>query len=138
MRKAITRMQGAIAIVVIVVAVAAGVYSLSPGKSQSGSSLIQISIIETDPVNQVDSLSPVNITVSHDTNVTFVIQNHDDAPRAFEIAAFNVNQTIGSGATERITFTVGQPGVFEIFVPPRPASIGLKASPSIIGYLIVK
>jgi len=136
-RAAITRLQGIIIVVVILAAGVGGAYFLNPGKSQSSSGPISVSIIETDPVNQVDSLVPANITVSHDSSVTLAIQNHDDAARTFEIKAFNVNQTIGSGVTARVTFTVGQPGVFEMFVPPRPPANGLKASPSITGYLIV-
>ena len=136
-RAAITRTQGVIIILVILVAAGAGVYFLSLGQSQSSSGPINLSIVETDPVNQVDSLSPANITVSHGTTITLAVQNHDDAPRTLEITAFNVNRTISFGITERITFTVGQPGVFTMFVPARPAENGLKSSPSIAGYLIV-
>ena len=136
-RSAIARAQWVITVAVILVVAGAGVYFLDSGKSQSGPGAISLSIIETDPVNQVDSLSPGNITVSHGTSVTLAVQNHDDAPRTLEISAFNVNQTIGSGLTARISFTVGQPGVFEMFVPPRPPANGLKASPSMTGYLIV-
>jgi Cupredoxin-like domain len=140
MRKAIARMQGVIAIVVVVaVVVAAGVFLLNPGKTQSGSSVIALSIIESDPVNQVDSLDPANITVTHGTTVTLAVQNHDDAERSLQITAFNVNQTIGSGTTQRITFTAGQTGVFQMIVPARPANetLNLKASPAVTGYLIV-
>jgi plastocyanin len=140
MRTAIARMQAVIVIVVVLVAAAAaGVYLLNPGKSQPGPTLIVVSIIETDPVNQVDSLDPANVTVSQGTTITLAIQNHDDAERTFQISALNVNQTVSSGATERITLTVGQAGVFQMFVPARPAipAQGIKASPSITGYLIV-
>jgi len=137
-RAAITRVQGLIVIVVLLVAAgAAGAYFLSPGKSQSGPSTIDLSIVETDPVNQVDNFSPGNITVSHGTTVTLAIQNGDDVARTFEITAFNVNQTIGSGAATRITFTVGQPGVFPMVLPPAPAANGYKASPAVTGYFIV-
>jgi Cupredoxin-like domain len=136
-RPAITRMQGMVAVLVIVVAAGAGAYFLTLGQSSSGPGPILLQIIETDPVNQVDNLSPGNITVSQGSTITLAIQNHDDAPRSLVIAAFNVNQTIGSGATERITFTVGQPGVYTMFVPARPAFDGFKASPAISGYLIV-
>jgi Cupredoxin-like domain len=141
MRTAIARMQGIVVIVVVLVAVAAaGVYFFNPGKSQSGSSQIALSIIETDPVNQVDSLVPGNITVARGTTVTLAVQNHDDAERTFQINALNVNQTISSGTTQRISFTAGQAGVFEMFVTARPAdpALGLKASPSITGYLTVR
>ncbi len=123
--------------VVLVAALGGGALLLNSGNSQSGSGPIVLSIVETDPVNQVDSLNPVNVTVPHNTTITLAVQNHDDAPRTFEIAAFNVNQTIGSGATERITFTVGKPGVYQMFIPARPPYEGFKASPSMTGYLLV-
>ncbi len=135
-RSAISRTLTVVALVVVVAAIAGGALLLG-GSGSSGSGPILIQIIETDPVNQVDSLSPVNVTVTHDTTVTLAVQNHDDAPRSFEISALNVNQTVGSGATERITITVGSPGVYQIYIPPRPPFDGFKASPSMTGYLVV-
>lgn len=138
-RAAITRTQGIITILVILVAAAAGGYLLSMGQSHSSSNTIILSIVESDPVNQVDSFSPANITATHGTTVTLAVQNGDDEPRTFELSAFNVNQTIGSGGAIRVSFTVGQAGVFQMFVPATPPSPvnGVKASPSITGYLIV-
>jgi hypothetical protein len=137
-RAAITRTLGVIAIVVILVAAGAGAYFLGLGQSRSGSGPTDLSIVETDPVNQIDSFNPGNITVSHGTTVTLAIQNGDDVARTFVITAFNVNQTIDSGAAARITFTVGPPGVFQMFLPPAPAANGFKASPIVTGYFIVK
>jgi heme/copper-type cytochrome/quinol oxidase subunit 2 len=136
-RAAITRTLGVIAILVILVA-GAGVYSLGLGQSRSGSGPTDLSIVETDPVNQIDNFNPGNITVSHGTTVTLAIQNGDDVARTFVITAFNVNQTIDSGAAARITFTVGPPGVFPMFLPPAPAANGFRASPEVTGYFIVK
>jgi len=136
-RAAITQLQAVIAVVVIVVAVGAGAYFLSLGQSKSNSGPIDLSIVESDPVNQVDAFVPENITATHGTTITVAVQNGDDEARTFEIAAFNVNQTIGSGATDRITFTVGQPGVYTMFLPATPPYNGYRASPSIKGYLIV-
>ena len=79
--------------------------------------------MESDPVNQVDTFNPENITLTHGTTVTFAVQNGDDEARTFEIAAFNVNQTIASGATNRITFTVGPPGVYTMYLPPAAAAM---------------
>jgi plastocyanin len=137
-RAGIGRTQGIVAVVAILVIAAAGVLLLSPGKSQPGSSLVDLSIVETDPINQLDNFNPGNITVSTGTTVTLAIQNGDDVARTFEITAFNVNQTIGSGAAARITFTVGQPGVFPMVLPPTQAANGFKASPVVTGYFIVK
>ncbi len=136
-RAAITQTQGIIAILVIVIAVGAGAYFLGLGGSQSGSGPIDLSIVESDPVNQVDAFVPENVTVTHGTTVTLAVQNGDDEARTFEISAFNVNQTITSGATMRITFTVGQPGVYTMFLPATPPYNGFRASPAISGYLIV-
>jgi plastocyanin len=137
-RKAVTKMQGVIVVVVVLVAVvAAGAYVLSSGRSQPSSNEIDLAIIESDPVNQVDSFNPANITAVHGTTVNLAVNNGDDAARTFEISALNVNQTIGSGETVRMTLTMGQPGAYKMFVPATPPSNGLKASPSITGYLIV-
>jgi plastocyanin len=135
-RTAITRAMAIIAIVVVLAAGVAGAYFLS-GNSQSGSGPIDLTIVETDPVNQVNNFNPTNITVSHGTTVTLAIQNFDDVARTFVISAFNVNQTIGSGAAARITFTVGQPGVYTMMLPPAPAANGYRASPVVTGYFIV-
>lgn len=137
-RKALAKMQGIVVIVVVLVAaVAVGAYVLSSGRPQSGPTEIDLSIIESDPVNQVDSFNPANITAVHGAAVTLAVNNGDDAARTFEISALGVNQTIGSGATIRMSLTMGQPGVYEMYVPAAPPSNGLKASPSITGYLIV-
>ena len=136
-RAAITRTQAIITILVIVVAAGASAYFLTLGAPQSGSGPIDLSIVEIDPVNQVNNFNPTNITVSHDTTVTLAIQNFDDVARTFQIAAFSVNQTIGSGAAARITFNVGQPGVFMMVLPPTAATNVFKASPVVTGYFIV-
>lgn len=138
-RTAIARMQAIILVVVIVVAAGgvAAYLASGGGSSSSGPMLIDLHLVESNPVTQSDSFDPQNITVPHDTTVTLAIQNGDDEARIFEINAFNVNETIGSGATERITLTVGAPGTYEIFVPPAPPYEGYKASPSVTGYIIV-
>lgn len=136
-RAAITQMQAIIGVVVIVVAVGAGAYFISLGQSSPGSGPIDLSIVETDPVNQLNSFNPENITATHDTTITLAIQNGDDVARNFTISAFNVNQAIASGAAARITFTVGSPGVFPMLLPPAPAANGFRASPVVTGYLIV-
>jgi plastocyanin len=138
-RAAITRTLAIIVALVILAAAGAGVYFLGSGQSQSGSKLIDMSIVETDPVNQIDSFNPGNITATHGTTVTIAIQNGDDETRMFQIGAFNVNQTVVSGQTIRVSFTVGQAGTFKIFSPqtaPSAASNGRPGS-AITGYLTV-
>jgi len=137
-RSALSKVLVVVIVVVIIAAAGAGgLYVLGSPKSSTATSSASLAIIESDPVNQVDSLSPANVTVPHDTTVTLAVQDGDDAPRTVIISAFNVNQTIDSGTTQRITFAVAGPGTFQIYVPARPAENGLKASPSITGYLIV-
>ena len=140
-RTAITQMQGIIIVVVVIIAaVGLGAYFLTQGKSPSGgpqSSTVDLVIQESNPVLQNDIFAPVNVTATHDTTLTLVVQNGDDEARTFEINAFSVNQTIGSGITERITINLGQPGTFQMYVPPAPPFNGFKASPAVVGYLIV-
>jgi hypothetical protein len=130
-------MAAIIVIVVVLAAAVAGAYFLN-GNSQTASGTVDLSIVETDPVNQLNMFQPTNITVMHDSTVTLAIQNFDDVGRTFVIAAFNVNQSIASGAAARITFTVGQPGVFQMVLPPAPPANGFRASPVVTGYFIVK
>ena len=130
------RTQSVILILVIVVAAVFGGYLLSKGGSGGGQT-IDLVLVESNPVTQTDSFSPENITVTHDTTVTLAIQNGDDEARTFEISAFNINQTIGSGDTERVSLTVGAPGTFEIYVPAAPPYEGYRASPAVVGYIIV-
>jgi heme/copper-type cytochrome/quinol oxidase subunit 2 len=124
-------------ILAVVVVAAIGEYALSPGGSGSGAVQVQWSLVESDPVNQVDAFVPMNITVPHDSTVALAIQNEDDQSRTFEISAFNVTATIQAGATDRMTFTVGGPGTFVVFVPGKPPFEGFKASPAVTGYIIV-
>lgn len=137
--KAITRIQAALAVVIVVMGLAGSAYFLSSGQG-GGGSVIDMSIVETDPVNQIDAFNPANITVTHGTTVTLAIQNGDDETRLVQISAFNINQTIVSGETGRVTFAVGDAGVFKIYSPhtsPSAVSNG-KPGSEITGYLIVK
>ncbi len=139
-RGAITKMQGIVAILALVVVAGAGVYFLSSGGSQLVSGPVDLSIVETDPVNQIDSFVPANVTASHGTTITLAIQNNDDETRVFQISALNVTSTIVSGQTERVTFSVGAAGVYKMYSPqtaPSAASNG-KPGSQITGYLIVK
>lgn len=137
-RGAITRTLGLVAVLVVLVAAVAGGYLLTRGPSQPGPREISLTIVESDPVLQTDSFNPANVTATHGVNITLVVQNSDDEPRTFELSAFNVNQTISAGAAERFTFFVAQAGAFEMFVPATlaNAATGLRASPSITGYLV--
>lgn len=127
----------AVLVIAVVLVGAIAAYSLSSGQPKSGNVQVDWVLVESDPVNQVDAFNPMNITVPHNSTVTLAIQNADDQSRTFLISAFNVNDTIAAGATDRVTFTVGGPGTFVVFVPSKPPFEGFRASPAVTGYLIV-
>lgn len=135
-RTAITQMQAIIAVVVIVAVVGAGAY-FTIGGASSGTGTVYLSIVETDPVLQLNVFNPTNLTLTHDTTVTLAIQNGDDVARTFVISAFNVSEPIASGASARITFNVGQAGVYTMMLPPAPATSVFRASAVVTGYVIV-
>ncbi len=137
-RSAITRTVWIVVVLVVLVVAGAGAYFVTSGKPGSGPSIIDITIVESNPVTQADSFDPVNITVTHGTAYTLAVLNNDDEPRTFEISALNINQTIGSDDTIRISLTVPQTGVYKMFVPSTPPSVinGPRASPAITGYII--
>jgi heme/copper-type cytochrome/quinol oxidase subunit 2 len=126
-------------LVIVVVAIAAAgvyLYTRQPGGSGPGSSEIQISIKETDPVNQIDSFVPQNVTATQGTSLTFVVQNGDDEPRVFSLPAFAVNQTISAGTTSRISFSASQAGTFK-FTSYATIVLFNKTAPILTGYLTV-
>jgi cupredoxin-like protein len=137
-RAAISRTVGIVVVLAVLVVAGAGAYLATSGKSGSGPRIIDVTIVESNPVTQADSFDPGNVTVTHGTTFTLAVLNNDDEPRTFEISALNINQTIGSDGTIRLTITVPQAGVYKMFVPSTPPSLvnGPRASPSITGYLI--
>jgi hypothetical protein len=137
-RAAVSRNVMIISVIAVIAVAAGGIYLSGSGSSGSGGNTVIVSIVESDPVRQADSFSPTNVTAQHGT-FTLAVQNNDDQPRVFQISSLNVNQTIGSGSTERISIAVSQAGVYQMYVPATTASSAANghASPSITGYLIV-
>jgi hypothetical protein len=135
-RAAITRTVWILVVVAVLVVAGAGAFLLN--SKSGGPGPIDLTIVESNPVTQADSFDPGNITVTHGTTFTLAVLNGDDEPRTFEISALSVNQTIGSDQTIRLTLTIPQAGVYEMFVPSTPPSAinGARASPAITGYLI--
>jgi len=127
-----------IAILLVVVAVGAGVYlfSSSPNSAQSSSVEIRVDIMETDPVNQIDSFIPLNITVSQGKTVTLAVHNGDDEPRQFLFGTFDINASVGAGTTSRFTFLATKVGTFEFTSYATKVLYG-KVSPTLTGYLKV-
>lgn len=142
-RSGLARMQVAIIVVILVVAAGIGAYALTQGSNGgtgTGSQELQMAITETDPVNQIDSFSPQNLTVKQGTTVTFAVQNGDDEIRVMTIPQFNVNFTIPGGETARSNpFLVDKAGTFMIYSPPTAPSAVSNGKPGspVTGYLIV-
>jgi len=137
-RKALSTMKGVIVVALVLVAAGGGIYFTNMNQTGAGKT-IDLSIVEADPVNQIDAFSPANITLSHGTTVTLAIQNGDDETRYFQIYDLSINQTIISGQTQRVTFTVGAPGTYKMYSPqtlPSAVSNGRPGS-AITGYLVV-
>ena len=137
-RCAITKAQAGLVILVILVALVAGVYLFvsSSGSVNSTSVELRVGIVETDPVNQLDSLIPSNITASRGYTVTLAVQNGDDEPRQFLFSTFNINATIGPGTTNRFTFMADKAGTFDFHSYATIVLYG-KVSPRLTGYLTV-
>jgi heme/copper-type cytochrome/quinol oxidase subunit 2 len=138
-RPGLARVQVALIIVVIVVAAGVGAYALSTQGPSTNSNEIQLSITETDPVNQVDEFVPQNVTVKVSTPVTFAVQNGDDEDRVFTITDFNFNITIPAHTTFRAAFTATKTGTFTMYSPqtkPSAVSAG-KPGSACTGYLTV-
>jgi heme/copper-type cytochrome/quinol oxidase subunit 2 len=123
-------------LILVVVGVAAGLYLYSSAGSQPSAHEIQLQIVETDPVNQVVSFVPSNITAAHGESVTLAVFNGDDEPRLFVLAGFNINQTVPSKVTTRFTFSADKVGTF-VFTSKATIVLYGKVSPILTGYLKV-
>jgi len=136
-RLGLARMQVALIIVVLVVAAGVGAYAFST--QGGGTQSVSLSITETDPVNQVDSLIPQNVTVKQGTPVALAVQNGDDEVRVFTITDLNVNFTIDAGTTQRHTFTPTKTGTFLMHSPQTLASAASKGKPGtpVSGYITI-
>jgi heme/copper-type cytochrome/quinol oxidase subunit 2 len=128
-----------VALIIIVLAVSAGVGAYALTMQGSSGNEVQLQIIETDPANQIDSFIPPNVTAKQGTPLTFVVHNGDDEDRLFTIAAFNFNMTISPHTALRGTFTPDRTGTFVMYSPqtkPSAASNGKPGTPC-TGYLTV-
>ena len=139
-RTAITRTTAIIVVVVLVVAVVAGEYVLSnSNKNSTGTVEIDLHIIEDNPALQIDHFYPDTIYLPPGENVSLAIQNGDDETRVFTLALFNINVTIYSGTTQRVTLTanaLGNHSFISPITPPSPASAG-RQGPCLEGFFYV-
>lgn len=126
--------------IVVVLIVAVGEYELSSAnKSVGGPVGIDLHIYEDNPVLQIDHFYPDTIYVSPNENISLAVQNGDDETRVFTLSAFNVNVTIVSGTTQRMTFEADKLGNFSFLspiTPPSAASQGRKG-PCLEGFFLV-
>jgi len=128
-RRGISRTIWIIVIIVILAVVAAIEYSvgLGSGSGSGGAKEVDIQIIEDNPVLQIDHFYPAHIYVPMGENVSLAVLNTDDETRVFTLPQFNINLTMASGTTQRITFHADKLGNFTFVspvTPPSPVSQG--------------
>ena len=129
-----------IVIILIVVGVAAIEYEVGLGSNTTnGSKEIDIQIIEDNPVLQIDHFYPAKVFVPKGQNVSLAVLNTDDETRVFTLSQFNINVTISSGSTQRVSFQANTLGNFTFIspkAPPSPVSQGRPAK-CLQGFFIV-
>jgi hypothetical protein len=139
-RTAITRTMTIIIVVVLLAAVVVGEVALSnANKGGSGTVGIDLHIYEDNPVLQIDHFYADTLYVPLGDNISLAIQNGDDETRVFTLTQFNINVTIYSGTTQRVTLTANTLGNFSFIspiTPPSPASAG-RQGPCLEGFFYV-
>ncbi len=130
----------AVLVVIILAVSGAGLYlyTSSQGGGGPSSNEIQLTIKETDPIKQLDSFIPANLTTTQGA-VTLVIQNGDDEDRIFYIPQFNVNQTVTGNTSVRVQFAANAIGTFQFksVVVNSTVAAGRPIPPPLVGYLTV-
>jgi len=140
-RPALSRTVWILIVIVAVAGVAALEYGVGLGTSTSnnGSKEIDAHIIEDDPVLQIDHFYPDTIYVPRGENISMAIQNTDDETRVFVLPGFNINVTMASGTTQRVSFQANKLGNFTFMspiTPPSPLSQG-RQGPCLVGFFYV-
>jgi heme/copper-type cytochrome/quinol oxidase subunit 2 len=112
-------------IIVLVLLVAAGEYFLST--RSNGTTEVDITIVETNPILQLDHFYPDNLTLALNERVQFAVLNEDDEVRVLTIPSFGINATMAPGEAIRVNAVANQTGTFVFFspiTPPSPVSQG--------------
>jgi hypothetical protein len=138
-RRAVSKVVWIVVVVLVVAVVAAAENFAGLSKTQNGTVEIDLHIIEDDPVLQIDHFYSDVIYVPLGENVSLAIQNGDDETRVFTLGQFNINVTIFSGETQRVTLhasSVGNYTFISPITPPSPASNGRKG-PCLEGFFEV-
>lgn len=136
-RRAVSRTILVLALVVFV-AILAAVEEVSLN-SRTSSVEIDLHVYEDNPVLQLDHFYPDTIVVPLGENITLAVQNLDDETRVFTLAQFNINVTIYSGATDRVSILASKVGNFTFISPitaPSVVSQGRKG-PCLEGFFYV-
>ncbi len=140
-RRAVSRTVWILVIIVAVAAVAAGEYAIGLGSNPSSKSSkeVDLQIIEDNPVLQIDHFYPSRVYVLMGENISLAVLNTDDETRVFTLPQFNVNLTMSSGTTQRITFQANKLGNFTFISPVTPPSVVSQGRPGkcLQGFFIV-
>ena len=127
-RPGIGRTVWIILIIVVLVVVAVGEYAIGLGSSTTkGTREIDLQIIEDNPILQIDHFYPAKVYVPLGQNISLAVLNTDDETRVYTLTPFNINLTISSGSTQRISFQASKLGNFTFIspvTPPSPVSQG--------------
>jgi len=118
---AVSRTLALVMILALVVALIAGEYFIT-SKSNGGSTEVDITIVEDNPVLQLDHFYPDNVTVALGQNVTLAILNGDDELRVFTLTQFGINESMAPGTAVRVTFVANHAGDFLFYSPKTPPS----------------
>jgi len=106
-------------IVVFVLALAAGEYALN-SESHGESREIDITIVETNPILQIDYFYPDSFSANLNQNVTLAVLNDDDNVRVLTVPAFNINETLSPGEAARVPLLADKAGAFLFYSPKTP------------------
>lgn len=106
-------------LVALALVVALGEYVLST-EHHGGATEIDIEVVETDPVNQLDHFFPDNFTAKLGENLTLAILNGDDDVRVFTLPKFGINETLLPGEAVRVSLTANETGTFIFYSPQTP------------------
>lgn len=121
-RRAISRTIKLGAVVALILALIAGDYAITRRLGSGGSTEVDIQIIEDNPVLQLDHFYPDTVNVSLGQNITLAVLNGDDEVRVFTLQEFGINETLGPGTAQRVTFTADKAGTFLFYSPVTPPS----------------
>lgn len=105
-------------LIVLILLVAVAEYAINSG--HSGTTEVDITVVETDPVNQLDHFFPDNVTLTEGHSYQLAVLNGDDDVRVFTATEFGINETLNPGEAVRVNFTPNATGTFTFYSPVTP------------------